>query len=236
MEQNTQRAEVPSAQAAQAVYTRYESQMHLLGRAGTVLALILLLAAPLCFGLVLGTGPNWGAFLEGFLQVAVIYWTSGVMEFLVYAPMLGSGASYLAFITGNLINLKIPCAANAHEICGTQAGTPENEIVSTLSVAASSVVNIVILAVGVLLLVPLRPVLENAALAPAFNNVIPALFGALALKYFCKCPKVAVAPLALMCVLFVCVPSLIGSVSFLLLLSGALSIGIAWVLYRRGKL
>ena len=71
----------------------------------------------------------------GFLQVALVYWTSGVVEFLVYAPMLGGGASYLAFITGNLINLKLPCAANAREICGTEVGTPENDIVSTLSVA-----------------------------------------------------------------------------------------------------
>ncbi|MEG1447261.1 MAG: hypothetical protein RSC58_08355, partial [Ruthenibacterium sp.] len=89
-----------------------------------------------------------------FIQVAIIYWTSGVLEFLVYAPMLGSGASYLAFITGNLINLKIPCAVNARDICGTTVGTPENDIVSTLSVATSSLVNMLILAIGVMCLVP----------------------------------------------------------------------------------
>ena len=125
---------------------------------------------------------------------------------------------------------------NAREICGTQVGTPENDIVSTLSVATSSLVTTVVLAVGVLCLVPLRPVLENPALAPAFNNVIPALFGALAFKYFSKSLKLAVIPLAFMCVLFVVVPSLIGSVSFLILVSGGMAIGIAYWMFRTGRL
>ena len=219
-----------------AFYARYNQSVHLLGRLGTAIALVLLMSAPLAFGAVLGAGPDWGAFTQGFLQVAAIYWTSGIVEFLVYAPMLGSGASYLAFITGNLINLKIPCAANAHEICHTEVGTPENDIVSTLSVATSSLVNIVVLAIGVMCLTPLTPLLQNEALQPAFENVIPALFGALTFKYYSSGIKIAVVPLVLMCALFVLVPSLIGSVSFLILLSGALAIGIAALLYKKGWL
>ena len=203
---------------------------------GTAAAILLLLAVPMAMGWVLNASPDWKAFGVGFAQVALIYWTSGVVEFLVYAPMLGSGASYLTFITGNAVNLKLPCAVNAREICGTQVGTPENDIVSTLSVATSSLVTTLVLAVGVLCLVPLRPVLENPALAPAFNNVIPALFGALAFKYFSKSLKLAAAPLAFMCVLFVLVPSLIGSVSFLILVSGGMAIGIAWWMFRTGRL
>lgn len=218
------------------VYGRYENATHWLGRLGVAAGILLLLAAPLAMGLVLGAGPDWKAFGVGFAQVALIYWTSGVVEFLVYSPMLGSGASYLTFITGNVLNLKLPCAVNAREICGTQVGTPENDIVSTLSVAASSLVTTLVLAVGVLCLVPLRPVLENPALAPAFNNVIPALFGALAFKYFYKSLRIAVIPLVFMCVLFVAAPGLIGSVSFLILLSGGMAIGIAFWLFKKGKL
>ncbi len=150
--------------------------------------------------------------------------------------MLGSGASYLAFVTGNLINLKVPCAANAREICNTSIGTPENDIVSTLSVATSSLVNIFVLAIGVFALAPLTPVLQSEVLSPAFDNVVPALFGALAFKYYSKGIKIAVLPLLLMCVLFMAVPSLIGSVSMLVLVSGALAIGIAVIMYRKGKL
>ena len=154
-------------------YDRYEASTHLLGRLGTVAAILLLLAVPMAMGWVLKAAPDWTAFGVGFAQVALIYWTSGVVEFLVYSPMLGSGASYLTFITGNVINLKLPCAVNAREICGTQVGTPENDIVSTLSVATSSLVTTVVLAVGVLCLVPLRPVLENPALAPPSTPSFP---------------------------------------------------------------
>ncbi len=215
---------------------KYSKSVHSIGIIGTVAAIILLMAAPVLFGFVLGAGPNLTAFGLGFLNVAAIYWTSGVVEFLVYAPMLGSGASYLAFVTGNLINLKIPCAANAREICKTSIGTPENDIVSTLSVATSSLVNIAVLAIGVFALAPLTPVLESAVLRPAFDNVVPALFGALAFKYYSKGLIVAAIPLLLMCALFVLVPSLIGSVSMFVLLAGALAIGIAFMLYKKGKI
>lgn len=217
-------------------YEEYDRKVHKIGRICTAVAIVLMLGAPLMFGVVLGAAPSWGAFATGFLQVAAIYWISGVVEFLVYAPMLGAGASYLAFVTGNLINLKIPCAANAHDICKTEVGTPENDIVSTLSVATSSAVTIAVLAIGVLCLVPLTPVLSNPVLQPAFNNVIPALFGALAFKYFAQSLKVTVVPLALMCALFVLIPSLIGSVSFLILLAGALAIGIAFLLWKKNLL
>ena len=202
----------------QEYYGSYLKSVHRIGRIGLAIGVILMMGAPIVMGLFLKASPDWGAFVKGFLQVAAVYWTSGVVEFLVYTPMIGAGASYLAFLTGNLVNLKMPCAANARDICGTESGSMENEIVSTLSIAASSLVTVVVLAVGVLCLVPLTPVLESPVLTPAFNNVIPALFGALACQYFSKSLRLTVLPLAVMCVVFVALPSLIGSVSFLILL------------------
>ena len=155
------------------------------------------------------------------------------MEFLIYTPMLGAGGGYLAFITGNLINMKIPCAVNARDIVGAKTGTPENEIISTLSIATSSLVTILVLAFGVLLLTPLQPILQSEALQPAFSNVVPALFGAMAYKYYRNHMNIAVAPLVLMSLLFILVPSLISSTSMMIIPSGALAIGIAWLLYRK---
>ena len=149
--------------------------------------------------------------------------------------MLGAGGGYLAFITGNLINMKIPCAVNARDIVGAKTGTPENEIISTLSIATSSLVTILVLALGVLLLTPLQPILQSEALQPAFSNVVPALFGAMAYKYYRRHMDVAVAPLVLMSVLFILVPKLIESTSMMIIPSGALAIGIAWLLYRKQK-
>ena len=219
----------------QAYYESYLRKTHLLGRIFTIITLVMLVGAPFLIGRYLGAMPDMGAVLRGFLSIGIIWTVSSVVEFLVYTPMLGAGGSYLAFITGNLINMKIPCAINAKDMVGAKSGTVENEIISTLSIATSSLVTIVVLALGVLLLTPLRPMLQSDTLQPAFNNVVPALFGAMAYKYYRKNMRIALAPLCLMAVLFVLVPSLTGSTSFMIIPSGAIAIGISWLMYRKAR-
>lgn len=214
---------------------KYNKRTHLFGRIGLIIGIILLVGAPFAMGLSLNAMPDMSAFGKGLAQIAIIYIPSCIVEFLIYTPMLGAGGSYLAFITGNLINMKIPCALNARDIVDTEAGTTENEIVSTLSIAASSLVTTVVIALGVFMIIPLRPILEAEVLQPAFNNVVPALFGAMAVKYFRKGKKLVAIPLVVMTVLFICVPSLISSVGFLMILSGAITIAHAWILFRNEK-
>ena len=174
---------------------QFNRRTHVLGRIVSAITLVLLVGAPFLIGTFLGAVPDLGAVAKGFLSVGLVWTVSSVAEFLIYTPMLGAGGGYLAFITGNLINMKIPCAVNARDIVGTKTGTAENEIISTLSIATSSLVTIVVLALGVALLVPLQPVLQSPVLQPAFANVVPALFGAMAYQYFRKNVQVAVAPL-----------------------------------------
>lgn len=214
-------------------FEKYNAGTHILGRVFSVITLVLLIGAPFMIGLFLGAMPDLPAVGKGFLSVGIIWFVSSIVEFLVYTPMLGAGGGYLAFITGNLINMKIPCAINARDQVGAKSGTQENEIISTLSIAASSLVTILVLALGVLLLVPLQPVLQSEVLQPAFENVVPALFGAMAYKYFRGNLKIAAAPLVLMSLLFILVPSLTGSTSFMIIPSGGLAIGIAFLFYRQ---
>lgn len=214
---------------------QFNRRTHVLGRIVSAITLVLLVGAPFLIGMFLGAMPDMGAVAKGFLSVGLVWTVSSVAEFLIYTPMLGAGGGYLAFITGNLINMKIPCAVNARDIVGTKTGTAENEIISTLSIATSSLVTIVVLALGVALLVPLQPVLQSPVLQPAFANVVPALFGAMAYQYFRKNVQVAVAPLVVMSLLFMLVPSLTSSTSFMIIPSGALAIGIAYSMYRKQK-
>ena len=218
-----------------ALWAQYTKQTHRLGRVLSLITVALLLGAPFAIGALLGAYPDLGATARGFLSVGLVWTVSSVAEFLIYTPMLGAGGGYLAFITGNLINMKIPCAVNARDLAGVRTGTPENEIISTLSIATASLVTIVILALGVLLLIPLQPVLQSPALQPAFDNVVPALFGAMAYKYYRKNMKIALWPLVLMSVLFILVPGLLGSTSFMILPSGAIAIGVAYFRYRRSR-
>ena len=214
---------------------QFNRRTHVLGRIVSAITLVLLVGAPFLIGTFLGAMPDMGAVAKGFLSVGLVWTVSSVAEFLIYTPMLGAGGGYLAFITGNLINMKIPCAVNARDIVGTKTGTAENEIISTLSIATSSLVTIVVLALGVALLVPLQPVLQSPVLQPAFANVVPALFSAMASQYFRKNVQVAVAPLVVTSLLFMLVPSLTGSTSFMIIPSGALAIGIAYSMYRKQK-
>ena len=216
-------------------YDAYMNQTHWLGRIFSVAVLIMLVGAPFVIGGVLGAMPDLAAAGKGFLAVGLIWTASSVVEYLVYTPMLGAGGSYLAFITGNLINMKIPCAMNARELTGAKTGTAENEVISTLSIATSALVTILVLAAGVVLMIPLQPVLQSTVLRPGFDNVVPALFGAMACQYFRKDPRLAMVPLCAMAVLFILVPSLTSSTSFMIIPSGAIAIGLSWLRWRRER-
>ena len=197
-----------------------------------LLMIILLIAAPFVIGRHFDAMPDLGAVARAYLAIGLVWMISSAAEFLIYFPMLGAGGSYMSFITGNIINLKLPCAINARDLAGVKAGTPENEIVSTISIAVSALVTIVILAVGVMILIPLQPVLQAPVLQPAFDNVVPALFGALAYKYYRGHLDIALPPLLAMCIVFAFVPALISSTSMMIIPSGALAILLAWRKYK----
>ena len=217
------------------LFELYNERTHLFGRLACIITLVMLIGAPFVMGLYLGAMPDLGAVARGFLACGLVWAVSCVAEYLVYTPMLGAGGGYLAFITGNLINMKIPCAMNARDMVDAKTGTPENEIISTLSIATSSLVTILVLAAGVVALIPLQPILQAPALQPAFDNVVPALFGAMAYKYYRGNLKIAALPLLTMALLFILVPSLAGSTSFMVLPSGAIAIGVAFLLHKKGS-
>lgn len=217
-------------------FKEFNEGLHRLGRLMMVAAVVLLTAVPFVVGAVNGVAPDFGGFLAGFAKVGLIYIPVAIVEFLVYTPMLGVGGSYLSFLTGNVTNMKIPCVMNAKDIAGTQPGTPEHEIVSTISVATSAITTTLVIVLGVVALVPLQPVLQQETLLPAFNNVVPALFGALGLKYFSKSLKLASIPLILMSVLCVAVPAAISQTSLLLIPSGGLALGLGYVMYKKDML
>lgn len=217
-------------------YEEYEKSIHRMGRFFNAVALSMLFIAPFIFGLFLDAEVHWPSFFKGLVRVAPTYWISCIVEFLIYVPILGAGGSYLAFITGNIINMKLPCAFNAKELARTQGGTKENDIISTLAIATSSLVTMLIIFIGVLLLIPLTPVLQNPALQPAFENILPALFGALAAQYFAKSFKITGVPLILMIILYIAVPSLIKETSTIMIPSGGIAIGITYVLYKKKML
>ncbi|MDD4311871.1 MAG: hypothetical protein PHW41_05255 [Eubacteriales bacterium] len=214
----------------------YRDSVHRLGRVWMLSALAMMIAVPSVICIYYSAWPSAGGILKGFLSVAPIFWTVGVIEVFTYVPMLGTGGSYLGFVTGNLANLKVPCALNSMDRAGVQAGTEEGEVISTLAIATSSIVTTVIIALGVLLLSQIEPILESPVLQPAFENILPALFGALGVVFVSKNWKIAIAPLVVMIALFLLVPSLASAVGLMVPVGALIAIGAARILYKRNLL
>lgn len=179
---------------------KMNNRNHLLGRIFLGLAILIILAIPVIMSLILKTSPNFKIIASSMLAL-IVFILGGFVEVITYSPMLGTSGTYLGFITGNLVNLKVPCAVNARELSNVKHGSAEGEVVSTISIATSTIVTTVIIALGVLALTPLEPVLENEFLKPAFGSAFTALFAALAYKYFIKDPILVPVPLVLALIL-----------------------------------
>ena len=214
----------------------YRDSVHHMGRIWILGALAMLVAVPVAICIYYSAWPPVGGVMKGFLSVAPIFWTVGVIEVFTYVPMLGTGGSYLGFVTGNLANLKVPCALNSMERAGVEAGTEEGEVIYTIAIATSSIVTTVIIAVGVLLLSQIAPILASPVLQPAFKNILPALFGALGVVFVSKDWKIAIAPVLVMIVLFLFVPSLADAVGLLVPVGALIAIGVARILYKKNLL
>lgn len=169
---------------------------HLFGRIFLAIALIIIIAIPITMSFALETAPDFLVVIKSMIPL-IVFIIGGFVEVITYSPLLGISGTYLGFFTGNLVNLKVPCAVNAREQANVRHGSKEGEIISTVSIATSTIVTTVIIALGVALLTPLTPILESETLQPAFTTAFTALFGALAYKYFVKDLKLVPVPLLL---------------------------------------
>ena len=214
----------------------YIDSVHRDGRIWNLSMAVILMLFPAAVSMIFHAPIDWHGFALGMLATAPMYWAVGLIETFTYVPMLGAGGSYLAFVTGNITNLKAPAALNALELANADIKTEEGEIVSTVAIAVSSIVTTLIIVLGVVLITPLTPVLNSPALAPAFDQILPALFGALGVVYISRNWKIAVAPVALMLILFIAVPALGSAVSIMVPVGVLFTLAVSRILYKKNLL
>ncbi len=214
----------------------YLESVHRDGRIWGYSLFVLVLAFPLVLCLLFGAVPQWSAMLKAMLSVLPMYWAVGIIEIFTYIPMLGAGGSYLSFVTGNISNLKLPCALDAMEKENVKANSEEGEIISTIAIAVSSIVTTFIIIIGVVLIMVsnLGAVLESEVLKPAFDQLLPALFGGLAVVFVSKNFKLAIAPMILMLALFIFTPLSSGEVGIMAPVGVLFTLGVARILYKKG--
>ena len=215
----------------------YIDSVHRDGRIWNLSVMGLLILFPITGAILFSGMPDWKALALGLVATAPMYWAVGVIETITFTPMLGAGGAYLSFVTGNISNLKLPCAINALEQNEVTINSEEGEIISTIAIATSSIVTTIIIILGVILIVPLTPILEAPVLTPAFEQMLPALFGGLGVAFVSKNWKIAIAPVALMLVLFIFVPALnAGTVGIMVPVSVVFTIVVSRILFKRGVL
>ncbi len=215
----------------------YMDSVHRAGRAWGIAVGVLIMLFPVAVSLIFSTMPNMKVLAQGLIATAPMYWAVGIVEIFTYVPMLGAGGTYLSFITGNISNLKLPCAIDAMERAKVKASSEEGEVISTIAIAVSSIVTTLIIIIGVVCIVPLTPLLESPVLKPAFDMILPALFGGLAVVFISKNAKLSIAPIVLMLILFISVPALnAGTVGIMVPVGVLFTVGVARFMYKKGWL
>ena len=215
----------------------YLDSVHRDGRIWGFTILAILFLFPVMLSFIFSAVPDWSALGKGILAVAPMYWAVGIIEVITYVPMLGAGGAYLSFVTGNISNLKLPCALDAMEKANVKANSEEGEIISTISIAVSSIVTTAIIVFGVILIIPLTPVLASPVLTPAFEQMLPALFGGLGVVFIAKNVKLAIAPVILMLALFITIPALnSGTVGIMVPVGVIFTLVVARIMYKKGML
>lgn len=213
---------------------KYNDRTHFYGRFWVITALFLFIMIPLLISIYYDAFPSATVVLKGLAPIALLFYPTAIIEVMTYTPLLGSGATYISFITGNINNLKLPCVLSALDTANVRANSDEGEILSTIAAATSSIVTTLVVAAGVVLFSPVLPYITDpdSPFAPAFSQVVPALFGALGMSYFAKHYKLTVVPLAAICLLLMFKGDL--SVGVLIPVGVVVSMLSAHLMYKKG--
>ena len=213
----------------------YIDKVHTYGKIWCFSALAVFIAIPLSISVYYDAWPDFSTVVSALAKVAVIYWTTNLIEVFTYTPMLGAGGTYLSFITGNITNLKLPCGLNAMENAGVRANSEEGEVISTIAIGVSAITTTVVIAVGVICFAPVLPKItaDGSVFKAAFDHVLPALFGALGASYLKKHWKISIFPIVVGCTVLIFSPTLaVGTMIFVTIVASILG---ALVMYKFGK-
>lgn len=211
----------------------YIAGLHKSGKRFVIVSALLMLSVPLIFSITYNAWPTWDLMVSGFMSVGVIYIPIGIIETYNYAPMMGIGATYIANITGNMANMKLPAALTAIKLAKVEPGSDEAEIIATIAVATSSIVTTVIIILGMVLLLPYLSVISEF-LGPVTDYLVPAIFGALGVVFVVRNWQLTIAPFVCMLLLFAFVITNPTVQPALVPVASLISIGVARLLFKKG--
>ncbi len=176
---------------------KFNDSIHTLGRWSNTVAILLMFCVPLVTMITYKVEVDWATTFKAAMQLCIVFIPTQFTEVLSFTPIIGAGGTYLSFITGNVMNMKVPAATSGHRLMNVEPHSEEGEVVSIIAIGVSSLVTTLIIFVGMFALKPLTPLLASELLKPGFNNIMPALMGAMLLPHLIKNRKYVVVPLIL---------------------------------------
>ena len=216
--------------------TDFTSWVHRFGISSSLVLLIGMSAFPVVISAVYGIWPNFRQIWPGIVAVILFMapWWPG--ETIGYMSIMGPGALYMSYITGNVTNLRMPATVGTINALGIEPNSDKCHTMAIIVCGASIITSVLMLALGVLVAVPITPVLQAEALQPAFSYVVPALFGGLVAQTVLKGSRkflLFLVPLAIC--LFFCYCTSMNSAYYMLI-----AIAVSAVLFvtdykRQGK-
>lgn len=222
---------------------QYFDSAHRLGRIETIIIVSIMVGIPFLMARVYNIKIHFKDVMRISSALLAVFVPAAVSEFFSYMPILGS-STYLTYLTGNVLNLKIPCVLNAQELTNSPQGTERGDVVATIAVCISSITTMVVIIIGVILMIPMTPFLQLPVVKTATQYILPALFGAMFIpmclnntagNYVVKNRLLPIlVPIIALTVTNYMIAPIAGKEGYWILATIIISITIAWILYKKG--
>lgn len=163
-------------------YNEYMPKMNRIGKITGYLGVVASFFPALVLIVVYGSFPNLAALPTVAISVVSSFAVLWFVEPISYYPVVGQIGTYMAFLSGNISNMRVPCASMAQVAAEVEPGTEEGSVIATLGMATSIIINIAVLTVGVIAGSKVLSMLPQSV-TDALNLLLPALFGALLMQF-----------------------------------------------------
>ena len=160
----------------------YLPMMHKIGKTTGYLGALLSFTPALVLAVVYHLLPNWAALATAAIAAVSAFGILWFVEPISYFAVLGPVGTYMAFLSGNISNMRLPCASMAQVAADVEPGSEKGSIIATLGMAISIIINVSVLTIGVILGSQILSQLPEA-FTTALNYLLPALFGALLMQF-----------------------------------------------------
>lgn len=177
--------------------------------------------------------PTFGQVMSAYALVAISFGAFYIVEPVSYYASLGMAGTYLSFLSGNIGNMRVPCAALALDVTKSETGTVQAEIVSTMAICGSIITNLIATTAAAICGAAIVAVLPEAVKVGLQTYSSIAIFGATFGNFGLKNPKVAVCGLAIPVICKLFFPGMAAWLIIVLSVFG--SVGIARVFYGMEK-